>query len=455
MLTAPAVPVAPPVFAPVPPPSIAMDLGFAAGSEMVASPRKKKARRRGSNRALWGGLVFLILAGSVAGGLYVARDYLAEVFSGDGDERRAFKTQGNFAFTASRGWRNDETLRGKMRANVALTCKNPRGHAALYYRDFRTRAPSDGELLDTAVKKLRGYFRQVEYEDPFQGENKGRTGELSGERAIVFPFSASDTNEVPMRGECYLLSRQGYAYWMIFWAPEDYVDQVGPYWEALRGGFKLYNERDGWKPRPRETENHVGSALAFQLNFAREVWKKENARDVDETAELYLRGFEPVEDEESGKTRVIEHAGKAAEVLVLVLPKAASLEAAAQAARKHVLEMQMKVHPMIKIEDIPDRKTGKPLSGKEVGGFRGKVDRLRLILDVENERFALVAVVNRNEGVLAVVCECKGDRREYWEQEFRALLETVRAATGKSRTPERPKDGAPARKPPDSSAKDS
>ena len=53
---------------------------------------------------------------------------------------------------------------------------------------------------------------------------------------------------------------------------------------------------------------------------------------------------------------------------------------------------------------------------------------MRIILGVDDEKFGLLAVTRQTQGVLVVYGECKGDRRDYWEQEFKALLETVRSA---------------------------
>ncbi|MFO0843321.1 MAG: hypothetical protein U0797_13140 [Gemmataceae bacterium] len=332
-----------------------------------------------------------------------------------------------------------------MRANLAVTLDKPRGHMALFYLDHPTRAFRDGQLLDRALRQLRAYFPVLEYEDPFGGEGDGRAGTLGGEPAVVFPFSGADGGGVPVRGQAYLLSRQGYTYWLYFWGPEDNFDQLADRWEALRQGFKVYDEREGWKPRPPEAETFVGPS-GYEVRYLKDVWKAEpNPKEADPACGLYLRGFEGEEDERTGKRRVGEtFAGEAAEVMVLALPKAADPRTAALG---HLRKRHAEANPGLKVEALPERGKGRPDDG-----LFGRVERVRLVLGPDDERFAVLAAAGRAEGVLAVVCECRWDRKDYWEQEFRAIVGSVRP-TGKPGSPS-PPEGAPKApaKPPEAKA---
>ena len=49
----------------------------------------------------------------------------------------------------------------------------------------------------------------------------------------------------------------------------------------------------------------------------------------------------------------------------------------------------------------------------------------------EQQKYVVLAVVRQNDDVLAVVCECAWERRDYWEQEFTPLLAKLRPAKGK------------------------
>jgi hypothetical protein len=417
------VPIAPPVH-PAP-----TGLEFHSSSDVVVSTldrRRSRRRRGGVGRVLRGIIVVLLVVGAFLGVALIIQWNLPED-ANEAEEARVQKATGNFAFKAPAGWKPDTALRKRMHVNLAMTRKKPqRTQMCLFYRDFKTRAPGDAEMLDVALKKLRVLFPDVTYEDPLEKDNKDRSGELSGEPAMVLEF-ASESDQVPIRGQCFMLTRRGYAYWLFTWGPEEYLDDQRVRWDSLREGFQLLHEREGWRPQPRKSVEFPGASVQYLLNYVIEVWRREeNPKDYDDKAELALRGFEPVEDEEKGTKRPDEYAGKAATIQVLVLPAEPDLKKAAAGALEHVRKRLSELNPQVKIEPVKDKKTDQPLFSAEVGAFRGQVSKLRVKLDPDTVHYGVLAVVNRPEGVLAIYCECKWDRRTYWEGEFKALLHTVR-----------------------------
>ena len=318
-------------------------LQFNSSPDLLVSPRGKKKAVKGSRvgrvlrRLLFPAIFLLVLTGAVVGGVLAFRAYVP--WEEEEEQKAAQKGLGNFAFKAPPGWKLDADLRQRFHVNLAMTGRKPRMHMGLFYRDYKTRSPGEGELLDQALRKLRGFFPQVEYEDPTLKDNKSGRGELGGEAALVLNFVAADVSQVPMRGQCFMVTRQGYAYWLFTWGPDDeqLIDEYTTRWDALREKFTLLNEREGWRPSPRKTLAFRGVGAGYVINFAPDVWEKQaNPKDDDDKAELVLRGFEPVEDEETGKKQMFKHAGDAATVSVLLLPNAPDLKAAVAAAREHL-----------------------------------------------------------------------------------------------------------------------
>ncbi len=449
------VPPPPPKVVPPPvPPSVAVtpavlppsieegELAFPTQPALVVSPRRRRQPKSwGWLRAL---LVLLVVAGSAVGVLYYFRHELNELLYADSAQRQLFQTKGNFSFTPAPGWKRDQALIDKSRANLAMSLAKPRSHMMLFYLDHPTREFSDAQLLDRSLRHLQNYFLQIEYEDPFQGEKNGRTDTLGGEPAIVYPFSAIEADEVPMRGLAYILTRRGYTYWLYCWGPEDYFDDLSESWSQLRQGFQLFNDREGWKPPPREMETGVGTALAYQLRYAKDIWRTEGSPlEADEKCDFFLRGYEAIEDQQTGQKKVTDLAGLSAEFMVLALPRAADLKTATTTAFEYVKKRLAETNPSVKLEKLPPR-SSKP--GPEVGLFRGQVDRYRVELGSSNERYLLLAVVNRSDGLLAIVCESRWDRRDYWELEFRAIVDSLRPAA-KSETPPTPKEPPPEKLP--------
>jgi hypothetical protein len=412
-------------------------LQFNSSSDMLVSPRHQAARQQrrssGLRRLVMAAFVFLLLGGAAGGVIYFVRGILPD--DGDDEEQQKLnRTLGNFAWKAPSGWRVDKDaakLRQAMHVNLAMIRRNPRTSMGLYYRDYKTRAPGDSELLDVALRKLRGYFPRVEYEDPLQQENKGRSADLGGESAIVMDFAGNDANEVRMAGKCFMLTRQGYAYWLFVWGSEEHADQLEVRCDTLRAGFQLLNEREGWKPQPRRTKEFAGDKIPYAIHYATDLWKKAtDATEYDPKAELVLRGFEPVEGEEPGNIkRREEYAGKAGEVQVLVLDRADNLAAGATAALEYIRKRHAEVNTEVKIEPVKDQK-GKPLVSTSVGKLRGRVSKLRVQLGDNNEKYCVLAVVNHAAGLLVIYCECAWDQRSdqvpgYWNEEFKDLLATV------------------------------
>src|SRR5262249_11293408 len=149
------------------------------------------------------------------------------------DDGLNVKTTGNFRFKLpDRMWRKDDGLQKAMYANFAIRRRNPQTSMALVYRDFKTRAASDAELLEEALLRLRKYFDRVEYEAPFQKPARDRP-RLSGQPAAVIEFIGRQ-DEVDQSGEVYLLTYRGYAYWLFTWGPASERETLNEYWDALR-----------------------------------------------------------------------------------------------------------------------------------------------------------------------------------------------------------------------------
>jgi hypothetical protein len=302
---------------------------------------------------------------------------------------------------------------------------------ALFYRHYKTRSPSQAELLDEGLKKLRGYFQGVEYNNPFQ-TGKDPPGKLAGKPAWVVEFEGIDPDSVEVRGQVYLMSAYGYAYWFFTWAPGSERERAEPAWEQVRSRFRLHRQIVGWKEKPRETVPFQGRTVPYRLDYARDVWRaQDKPQDEAASAELALRGFEPIFDESGKRTRV-EYSARAATVVVLVLPKAGSLDEAQKTARAHLLKQEQVLYPETRIAPVADR-TGKAAFDRvtELGDFRGHLARLRVSNSPERERYAVLGVINRGEGVVVAFCECDWKRRDFWDQEFKALLDTLRPASGR------------------------
>jgi hypothetical protein len=385
----------------------------------IAAPRR---RRRSGTRWVWTLLAVLLAVGVAAGGAASALLWLYRQQGGGagGEEAALHAEQGNFQFTPpGPDWKPAEEVRLKLRTNLALKRSNPSDNVAIFYRDYKTRLPSEAELVDEALAHLRGYLQGVEWE--LRPKDAG--GQLGGQPALELEYEGEGPDQVRVNGLCRMLAYRGYGYWFFTWGPAEEKDLIAPEWDALRQRFALLNNREGWAERPRATRRVQGGKVPYELRYAPGVWRKEKADGYDPAADLVLLGREP--EPAGGRTR----AGKAALLQVLLLGKAPDLKAAAAEAQAHLRKSQQEAAggdngAKVSLEPTADKGGGE--RDADVGDVRGHLSRLHVKNDDGLDRYALLAVVNRPEGVLVLTFDCDWSRRDFWEQEFRALLATFK-----------------------------
>src|SRR5262249_47544492 len=119
---------------------------------------------------------------------------------------------------------------------------------------------------------------------------------------------------------------------------------------------------------------------------------------------------------------------KAALAQVVLLPKEKDTGAAAFAARKHLvgrLAEDFGIKPEdVQLTPLEGRKGGKQEGEAPVGKADGHVSKNRLQLAGGSVAgFVAVAAGPLGDKVVAVYGACDWPRRDFWEQEFNALLE--------------------------------
>src|SRR6185437_13454868 len=104
--------------------------------------------------------------------------------------------------------------------------------------------------------------------------------------------------------------------WFFTWGPLAEKEQVAAEAEDVRQRFRLLNNREGWRERPPETVSTGASSacpVRYRLAYVKEMWRPEkDPKPFDPSADLVLIGHDPTQK---------AHAGKAATLRVLLLPK--------------------------------------------------------------------------------------------------------------------------------------
>jgi hypothetical protein len=264
--------------------------------------------------------------------------------------------------------------------------------------------------VDGAREKLRAYFSAPEWEPSREADE-----ELGGQPTLALTFEGEDPEQVAMSGECRMVTYRGFAYWFFTWGPTEDKEQVSAEWEGLRRQFRLLDGRKDWAEKPPDSVTVPGDKARYRLTYRKGLWARKSARDFDLLADLALLGAEPDK----------KYASQTATFQVLVLPKEADLKAADAAARMYLETRQKELYSKIEMRVMKDRDGEAIDRAEEIGNTEGRLAKFHLLID-EAERYLVLAVVNRPQGVVVLLGECQWDRRDFWDQEFTPLLKTFR-----------------------------
>jgi hypothetical protein len=423
----PAVPIAHPVTADNVPMAMPVDaappsaLDFSSPSQLVVPRTRRQVDTVGKRRLVrWiarGLAAALGLALLAWGGMWLA--HFLKMGPGEEDAGRVASVYNSRLNWPGNPWTRDKHIQARLHVHIGMTSAEHNSCLGLAFKDYKDRRPSDAEMLDEALAKLRAYFQGLEWELKPIDDN----AELAGQPAQVLEFQGVDSEHVTMNGECYMLTSRGYGYWFFTWAPLGELEQdrepIHAEWIQLRQRLTLREGRKGWTERPREDEKVAGKKATFQLAYVKGLWTREPAEDYDPHADVVLKGHEPNPDRKP-------LAGKDATVQVLVLPKQANLKAAVEAAREYVTQREKKLYARTTLEPIKDKNGAEIDHTADIGTEHGHLSKLHMKNTEDLERYLLIAVVNRPEGVVVLVGECLWERRDFWDQELMALLKTFK-----------------------------
>jgi len=388
----------------------------------VVSTNLRQPRSRGFP---WGTVIVLVLCGggAVAVGLWAFSwvQYWYQQGAPGEAHSAGIEADYNCHFDFPGGqWKSDEVVKKKMEANLGLTRHSPTSHLALFWKDYKDRSPSEGELLEVALSRLRKYLgTAVEWER----KSAGDASRLGGQPALHIEYVGPDPENVIVNGECLILAYRGYAYWLFTWGPEAMRDQIAPEWRTLREGFSLLNKREGWKEKPREKEVLAGPKGGYELTFPSDLWKKKPAEEENDPAvEVVLEAFDIDKKEKV-------HASRAAHLYVMVLSKAADLKAAVAAAREQLSKrLEDAGHGKVEITTVKEK--GVEIDrDADIGALRGRFLRLHVQAEDSNsfERFYQLGVVQRPDNTLVLLGDCPWERREFGGAEFSLIFQGLKA----------------------------
>jgi hypothetical protein len=377
------------------------------GSKAVPARGK---RRRSSRRWVVPVVVCLLMAGAATALLVYQKRLLKEDDGTGGVQSPAL----NFAFRAPGGpWQPDPDAARRLGAVFAMGRHDPNSWFAVVARDYKDRMPRDDEMLREAVARLRQLFSKgAEWEQRDEDSFAG----LPAQRIV---FTAENSNNVPVSGECLMAASGGIGYWFFGWTPSAVSDpsvlaDVQEEWARVREGFTLLREREGWVGKAVEVVEVEGKKADYHLKYAKGLWERD---DNPDDADLLLLGRDPEHPKD---------ARKRAWVRVFVRPASDDPEAALKEAQAYVEGREKKLYPEVKLEAAPEATKGGLADGPvELGQAPGQVVRLRVKKGDDYEYFFALAAVPRPTFTLVLVGECTWAQREAWENRFGPIFHSL------------------------------
>jgi hypothetical protein len=372
-------------------------------SPLTVRRSRPKPRGRWARSVVWA--LFFALSAWL---LFAFYSYLRKQDGGRAPPEAALDfEQSNFRFRPpGSAWERDDGPRAALKAIVALRRPNPMTWLAIASRDYKIATPKDGELLQEAEQRLHAYFSNVEWE-------RKPDEELAQHRALRLVFTG-EHEDVPTVGECYALGTRGFGYWFFTWTTaHGETRAAAATWSEVRRGFALGRERENWQEKRAKLLAVSGKKANYSIRYAEGTWEVRAPQDYDADGDVALFG----QDRSEGPD-----AGKAATVLVLVLPPQGDLAGAVDLATKH---LQSRQPAKAKVETLAQKETDMQDRETHVGNAAGQIRKLSIqVPDSSYQRFVLLAVVQTANETLAIQCECAWERRSYWEPDFHQLVST-------------------------------
>ncbi len=334
-------------------------------------------------------------------------------------------------------WKKDPELQMHMQVNRAARRSRPTAALAFFAHDYKTRLPTESEMIDAGLEKLHYQFKRLEWERS-AGESR-----LGGQPALALNFDATDAQDVDVRGVAYLLAYRGFGYWLFLWSPAVDGRAAAGELERIRSAFALNPAfREGWQAKSADTETLAIREAGLTLAVPKSVWVEEDKAGYDPKAVRVLKGTFPVDG--SGKQRD-RHAGRVAIAQVLVLENSGP-KSIGETARDYVLEAAKDAargnYANTTLSPIKDKAGEEQDRDADIGKLHGRLIKLKMANTEDRVRYVVLGVVPAPGDRSAVIwCECDWSVREYWDQEFGVLLTSLTPFTDG----EKAKNGATAK----------
>lgn len=320
-------------------------------------------------------------------------------------------------------WEKDDDAKSLLGVNLLGLKRGDGGsRVAIEARDYQTRNPQPGELLEAIKERLKPLF-----EDLDANEQPGAM--LAGQPALKLAFRGNATAKLGSGvyvGEAYGLGHKGYGYLFLALAPEGEANLLRDDLDDLRQRLTLLDQREGWKETSTPSKLLVGQDADYRLTDGDGWWKKLADPSIEDAK------ADAVYDAEF-KSKLKRDLKPKARVAVLLLEPNSDDPVAT--LRGYLREQYDKLYGLKNWEEIRDPPQGdNPAAGEQRG-----IDVMRFKVsgaDPNTTKLVVISAIKIDaqsaNGVKPTVvgahAACPFEYQLYWEKRLMQLAASLRAA---------------------------
>ncbi len=315
-------------------------------------------------------------------------------------------SQANFSIKRPDGFTRDAGQELDFQVDLVYTGSEKKLIWAVLAKDFGGRVPSNRELVELAMEKLRRKFpEKIEY------EKRGDENETIASLPFVahdFLGKTSDSEEVA--GEFFVGTAKGIGYVFYGWTRPEDRDVAKPVWKIARNAFSLLETRGKWTPEAVNLE--IAEGKGWELRFDKKYWTQEEiSKDLKETnpkAVLRVEGRIP--------GRKI-YAGDMAEAYVIVLEGKGNLTDGVTLAKKYLTDLEKPIDEspatLESTLTLEEEQLDKKIESQGAPQMR---QLLRLLASGDATKIYLIQVGVGNKQTVLLAASCPIAARKLWEE---------------------------------------
>ncbi|MFM7098521.1 MAG: BRcat domain-containing protein [Gemmataceae bacterium] len=283
-----------------------------------------------------------------------------------------------------------------------------------YYKDFKTRNPTDSEIHQEMISRLKTYMpKNLEWEE--KAEN------LVIEKISFKKFSFEGTREdsTVWVGDCHTSQVNGVLFLIICIAPIDKKELVLENWDKFNQGLTIKpNAKPDWKPTPRKAKLVAVDKVKLSFAAPEAIWGSQDTKDYDTNPDAVMIGKNP---NDTGN-----FLNQKAKLQVFSSAKSTKDDKAFDMPEEKIFELlKEEKSAETKIEKLTDIKR----TSVDLKNLTIKTEYFVIKTDDQIQKMIFWSKCSSESGALIFLCEIPVKAKDFWLDELDEILKSVSITT--------------------------